>query len=306
MAQELSAWLPRFACPECGSPIDPPIGDRMSCARCAHVYERRGGVWRFLVPTRHARLAPFAQQYRIVREREGRRSQSGEYYRGLPTVARTDPHARDWQIRQETYGHLLRHVFAWGEQPSAVLDLGAGSAWLSHRLATLGHHVVAVDAIEDEADGLGAIRHYAAPIVAVHADFDAPPFVAGQFDVVIFNGSLHYAPDVGATLVRARRMLAPGGTLVVMDSPMFHADRDGAAMVEQSVERIATDCGLREVVQPGGGYLTFPSLAASADALQMASEFVPSRGPIGWRMCRQLARIRLGRQPAAFGLWVAR
>jgi SAM-dependent methyltransferase len=258
------------------------------------------------VPARQARLDAFAQQYRLVREREGRRSQSAEYYRMLPQVAADDPYVRDWQIRQETYRHLLRHVFAWGQQPSAVLDLGAGSGWLSHRLATLGHHVAAVDAIEDEADGLGAIRHYDAPIVAVHADFDAPPFAAEQFDVVIFNGSLHYAPDASATLASARRMLADGGTLVVMDSPMFDADRDGAVMVEQVVRRIAAECGLCEVVRPGSGYLTFPSLAASAGALQMASEFVPSRGSIGWRMRRRLASLRLGRQPAAFGLWVAR
>src|SRR5205085_10495819 len=116
------------------------------------------------------------------------------------------------------------------------------------------HHVVALDAIADEVDGLGAIRHYDASIVAVQSDFDALPLAPGQFDLVVFNGSLHYAPDPESTLARARRMLAPAGTLVVMDSPMFTADRDGAAMVA-SVYRRFTDCyGLQEIVQPGRGY----------------------------------------------------
>jgi hypothetical protein len=123
---------------------------------------------------------------------------------------------------------------------------------------------------------------------------------------VVFNGSLHYAPDPRATLGRAQALLAPAGSLVVMDSPMFHADRDGAAMVAETVRRFADEYGLREIVRRGRGYLTFSALAASARQLQMGVEFVPSRGSLGWRVRRQLGRFRLGRQPASFGLWVAR
>jgi len=263
-------------------------------------------MWRFLAPARQQQLEPFARQYRLVREREGRRRASADYYRSLPSVAPDDPHASDWRVRQETYRHLLGHVCAASRQPSAVLDVGAGSAWLSNRLAALGHHVVAIDAMEDEADGLGAVRHYDTPIVAVQADFDALPFVRSQFDIVVFNGSLHYAADPHATLTHAHTMLAEGGTLVVMDSPMFVADRDGAAMVDAAVRRFASDVGLREIVRPGCGYLTFAGLNASASTLHMAATFVPSRGPLSWRVRRQLARVRIGREPAAFGLWMAR
>ena len=84
-----------------------------------------------------------------------------DYYRRLPSVAPGDPHAREWQIRRETYHHLLGHVLAAGALPLHVLDLGAGSGWLSHRLTALGHRAVAVDALDDEVDGLGAARHYA-------------------------------------------------------------------------------------------------------------------------------------------------
>ena len=61
-----------------------------------------------------------------------------------------------------------------------------------------------------------------------------------------------------------------------------------------------------EVVRPGAGYLTFELLGAIADRLELRQEFVPSRGPLCWRMRRHLARVKLGRAPAAFGLWVAR
>jgi len=299
-------WQPAFVCPHCTSALAPAGRTRLVCAHCDRTFEQRHNVWQFLAPARAERLEPFARQYRLVRQREGRRSDAADYYRMLPVVASDDPNATDWRIRQETYRHLLGHVLAASRQPSAVLDLGAGSAWLSHRLASLGHHVVAVDAIEDEADGLGAVRHYDTPIVAVQADFDALPFAPAQFDVVLFNGSLHYSPDPRATLDHARTMLTDGGTLVVMDSPMFVADRDGAAMVVDSLRRFARDLGLQAVAQPGCGYLTFSALNAAASTLHLHAAFVPSRGPLTWRVRRQLARVRMGREPASFGLWMAR
>ena len=299
-------WMPRLACPECRIDLGEPAEDRVVCAVCDRVFERRGGVWRFLTATRRERLGPFVRQYRAVREREGRRQSTPEYYRRLPAVAPDDPHAGDWHVRRETYHHLLRHVLADGPLPIDALDVGAGSGWLCHRLVTLGHHAVAVDAIDDEVDGLGAARHYATSFPIVQADFDALPFAARQFDLIVFNGSLHYAADIGATLAGAHRLLAPGGALVVMDSPMFRADRDGAAMVGDTLRRFVAEFGLTEVVQPGAGYLTFALLGAIADRLALRQEFVPSRGPLGWRMRRHLARVKLRRAPAAFGLWVAR
>lgn len=298
--------MPRLACPECRTEVVEAAADRVVCGACTRAFERQNGVWRFLTSTRLANLDPFVRQYRAVRDREGYRTATADYYRRLPSVPPGHPHAGNWRIRRETYHHLLRHVLAPGPQPIRVLDVGAGSGWLSHRLAGLGHRVVAVDALDDEVDGLGATRHYPVAFAAIQADFDALPFAGAEFDLIVFNGSLHYAADIGATLANAHRLLAPGGALVVMDSPMFRGDRDGAAMVDDKVRDFVANCGLTEVVRPRTGYLTFALLAAIADRLALRPEFVPSRGPLAWRMRRQLARVRLRRAPASFGLWVAR
>jgi SAM-dependent methyltransferase len=300
------AWLPRLRCPECRAHLVEAAADRVRCRDCERVFERRQGVWRFLSAARSARLDPFLRQYRAVRERDGHRVATADYYRRLPSVEPGDPHAPEWRIRRETYHHLLQHVLAQGPQPIGILDVGAGSGWLSHRLAALGHRAVAVDVIDDEVDGLGAARHYRSAFTAVQADFDALPFDDGQFDLVVFNGSLHYAADIGATLARAHRLLAPEGALVVMDSPMFRGDRDGSAMVDDTARQFVAHYGLRDIVRPGAGYVTFARLAAIADRLALRPEFVPSRGPLAWRLRRQFARMRLGRAPASFGLWVAR
>ncbi|HEY7290107.1 MAG TPA: class I SAM-dependent methyltransferase [Vicinamibacterales bacterium] len=298
-------WLPRFACPGCRVEI-PVDAEQSACGCCGRRYIQRGGIWRFLDGERLTAVEPFVRHYRAVRGQEGRRQLSIDYYRHLPSVPLEDPHAREWRIRRETYGHLLRQVLSQSRLPSTILDLGAGSGWLSHRMAALGHLAVAVDILDDEADGLGVVERYDAPVVAVQADFDALPFAPQQFDTVIFNGSLHYAPDPYTTLARVQALLTPGGTLVVMDSPMFASEGDGTAMVADAVRRFTNDLALQDHVTPGLGYLTFRALAASARTLQMSARFVPSRGWLAWRVQRNLARLRLGRQPAAFGLWVAR
>jgi len=298
-------WTPQFACPECEADLGPQA-EVCRCTRCGRQFEYRDGMWRFLTPARVAALQPFLAQYRVVREGDGHRQASPDYYRTLPSVAEDHPQAGEWRVRRETYHHLLRHVLAEGPQPVRVLDVGAGSAWLSHRLAELGHHTVAVDVLDDEADGLGAARHYTSKFPIVQADFNALPFLPHQFDLVVFNGSLHYAHDVADVLVRAREMLAPGGALVVMDSPMFHADRDGRMMTAEQARRFRFEYGLATVVPAGAGYLTFPSLEDAAGTLQMQPAFLPSRGPLVWRLKRRLSSLRLGRAPASFGLWVAR
>ena len=219
----------------------------------------------------------------------------------LPCVGADDPHAHEWAIRRESYQHLQRSAAAGSLH---VLDLGAGNGWLSNRLAEHGHHAVAVDWLDDVEDGLGACCHYRTAFACVQADFDALPFAPGQFDLVVFNGSLHYSPDVAATLARARLMLAPGGRLVVMDSPMFRDEPDGEAMVADKLRRFKTQYGLSELVHPNVGFLTFARMSHAFARLGLHGRFTPSRGSLGWRARRELARIRLRRAPAAFGVWI--
>lgn len=299
----MSPWLPAFACPECARDLETDAGAR-TCGGCGRRYAIREGIWRFLTPERAAAFDRFGDQYRRIRQRDGRAGSASAHHATLPWVPPEDPHAGEWRVRRETFAHLQERVLAVGPRSMRALDLGAGSGWLSRRLSARGDRAVAVDAVDHEVDGLGAACADAGDLVLVQADFEAPPFGPAQFDLVVFNASLHYAARPAAALARAHALLAPGGVLVVMDSPMFRRERDGRAMADGMAARCRAEHGIDLVRRPG--FLTFASLDAAARGLCRRPSFAPSRGSWAWRLRRQAGAVRLGRQPAAFGLWVAR
>ena len=299
-------WLPTFAC-ACGEMVAGVFGTCLACTGCgARIEQDSHGVFRCLSPERRAQVEPFLNQYRLVRQRDGYRADRSDYYRALPFAAPDDPQRPIWRVRQRSFHHLRRALASRNRGPSpAVLDLGAGSGWLSYQLAKAGCRTVAVDLLADDRDGLGACRHYDVAFACVQADFDALPFAPRQFDAAVFNGSLHYARDTAATLARAAQMLRPGGMLVVADSPVFVQPSDGLAMQARQRERLRDQYGVAAPIQPGQGFLTFRDLAACAAALGRPARFFHS--PDGWRQTlRRLGAPAIGRpRPAQFGVWVA-
>ena len=303
-------WLPEFACPRCGQPfsvtLDGGTAPAARCAGCGAIFRDRGGIVDCLLPEHAREIEPFIEQYRHVREQDGYRAQSPEYYRRLPDVSPDHSQYAEWRIRRETFDALCQRVLPQvGRAPLTVLDLGAGNGWIAHRLARLGHHTVAVDLIDDEEDGLGAWTHYNVSFVCVRADFDRLPFAPEQFDLVVFTGSLHYSPNVTATVGEAVRLLAPAGVIVALDSPTFRGDEDGRAMVAERDARFMYQYGLGHVIRRGVGYLTPAMLGAAAEAFHLELEFIPSTGSFTWAARRLLSATKLGRQPARFGMWVA-
>ncbi len=324
-----------------GSETSPSESARfLRCSGCGRRFGQRDGIFRFLADERCVEIDRFVTHYRAVRQVDGYRRTAGDYYRGLPTVSADDPEASAWRVRQRTFSRFCRRVLkprarvqgagcrvpgahsarrtphaAPGTRHAApctrvttslaILDLGAGNGWLSNRLSVLGHRVVAVDWLDDEADGLGVRRHYNPSFVCVQADYDVLPLAPAQFDIVVFNGSLHYARNASESLFNAARCLAAGGALAVMDSPMFHHPADGRAMLADKARRFASAYGLDGLDWEGAGYLTFDELRAFSRALGLRERFFRSHGGPIWSLKRQRARLRLRRAPAAFGLWVA-
>ena len=222
------------------------------------------GIFRSLPPDRESYFARFIREYELVRAKEGRGSSSPDYYLELPFRDLTDRNSWQWRIRARTWRHMARHLLPRIEssypQGCDVLDIGAGNGWLSYRMNLRGHRLVAVDLLDNEADGLGAARHYLArlsrPFLRFQAEMDSLPFAPEQFDVAIFNASFHYSVDYEQTLAEALRCLRRPGHVIIADSPFYSGDENGQKMVEEKRSGFEQRFGFRSDSLQSREYLT--------------------------------------------------
>jgi uncharacterized protein YbaR (Trm112 family) len=157
---ETKSLLVPMACPECKTLLTPAGPDELLCPRDGHSYRQQEGIWRCLPPERAARYQAFLQDYEAIRLAEERGSADAEYYRALPFADLSGKHSTDWQLRARSYRIFVDRILApveKGGRSLKILDLGAGNAWLSYRMALRGHLPAAVDLRTGCLDGLGAI-----------------------------------------------------------------------------------------------------------------------------------------------------
>lgn len=107
--------------------------------------------------------------------------------------------------------------------PARLLDLGAGTGWLSCLLACAGYTVTATDISPDmvELQRRNADRYGVQLAEALVADYEELPFEA-EFEAVLFYDCLHHADDELKALASAHRALVAGGVCVTLEPGRGH------------------------------------------------------------------------------------
>ncbi|MEX1183745.1 MAG: class I SAM-dependent methyltransferase, partial [Gemmatimonadota bacterium] len=98
-----------------------------------------------------------------------------------------------------------------------VGDLGCGTGAVSAELAP---HVERVIAVDESKAMLGAARRRLAPFDNVElraGALEALPLGDHELDAAVLSLVLHYVMEPAVALVEARRVLRPGGRIVVVD-----------------------------------------------------------------------------------------
>ncbi|MBE0476543.1 MAG: methyltransferase domain-containing protein [Coriobacteriia bacterium] len=144
----------------------------------------------------------------------------------------TDENTRFWDLYSSTYDaigfaipydrHLDALVAALALEPGCrVLDLGCGTGNLERRIASAAPEGVSVVGVDYSEGMLRRARRKcrrAENVSFVRADLRQPlPFAEGAFDRAVANNVLYALEDKAALLTEVRRVLRPGGTLVLSD-----------------------------------------------------------------------------------------
>jgi len=127
----------------------------------------------------------------------------------LPSIRRCQAEIACWNARRDG-------------RPYRMLDVGCGTGTLLTVMAydPRCEQLVGLDYAEQmihRAAQKFAAGPHADKLRAVRGDAERLPFASGAFDVVTCCNSFHHYPDQAAALREFRRVLRPGGMLVLID-----------------------------------------------------------------------------------------
>ncbi|MGD9715319.1 MAG: class I SAM-dependent methyltransferase [Thermomicrobiales bacterium] len=123
------------------------------------------------------------------------------------------------------------------ERPARIADIGMGTGWSSIAFAKAFPNVIVdgydLDEASVEAATRNAQEHGVADRVSFHVRDAGDPELAGKYDLATAFECIHDMWDPVSVLAAMRRLVGPGGTVLVMDESV--ADEFGA--IGDDVER---------------------------------------------------------------------
>ncbi|MGE5358979.1 MAG: metalloregulator ArsR/SmtB family transcription factor [Bacteroidales bacterium] len=134
-----------------------------------------------------------------------------ENFEAHGTEARQLVPGRSWAAWARALGLLM--------PPLTVADLGCGEGYLTIEVARWAGAVIAVDRSRDVLQRARALarRRRAANITWKCGDLERVPIPDARVDLAILSQALHHAVSPARALAEARRILVPGGRLLVLD-----------------------------------------------------------------------------------------
>ncbi|HEV2759305.1 MAG TPA: class I SAM-dependent methyltransferase, partial [Acidimicrobiales bacterium] len=109
--------------------------------------------------------------------------------------------------------HRVRQALDLVPPGARLLDLGAGDGYVTARLAAASGATLAVSV---DVGAPAPLVSHDRPVSQVTARLPGPlPFLSGAFDVVVTLETIEHVLDPDFLLQEARRVLAPGGSLIL-------------------------------------------------------------------------------------------
>ena len=151
--------------------------------------------------------------------------------------------------RARRQARMLREVLRGVSSPASIVDVGCGdgTATAVAAQANPGHRIVGLDW---SADALLRARAHGLALIRAEAEPGGLPIASGHADVVIMSELIEHLVDPDSVLEEVRRVLKPGGTLL-LSTPNLAAWYN-RGLLALGVQPVFTEVSLRGVFgRPG-------------------------------------------------------
>lgn len=189
--------------------------------------------------------------------------------------------------------YALAHPAIGDRIKGRVIDLAAGTCWTTALLSRLDpvNEVVALDLSRHFLTTVGArlirlLDGHVSKITFAVSSFNRLPFDDESFDCAFLVAAIHHSLSPIKTLLEARRVLKPGGMLIVVESPvaLLGLEESRARMVQ-----LSRDDGVTELCYTRMDH-EYMLHHAGFDAVRRYPVDTLTRGPVR-RLLRQALRI---------------
>lgn len=231
-----------YACPSCrgGLEVQGESDEKeikaglLLCKKEGLTYPITKGIPQLILPSRKQRVDQLVKDITRVRDVQGLAIDDWSYYLHLPypdknhtrygMIAKPSsaaPLHRHWLHRSRSFEKLYDRVRF--EEGITLLDLGAGSGWLSNRLSNR-FDTIAMD-IDTGQHALGASKAFLSTgkhIERCQGELANIPLKDNTVDVAILNSSAEYE-DLSLITSELNRVLKQQGAAYIVDSPVFES-----------------------------------------------------------------------------------
>ncbi|MGR3310795.1 MAG: class I SAM-dependent methyltransferase [Candidatus Brocadiales bacterium] len=286
--------------------------NQLHCQRDGKVFYCQDGIYRLLTKEREEFFRSFLEKYTLVRKNEGWGGNNMEYYMSLPYKDITGRNNSIWRIRAKTFDTAVRHLQQrLSLSDLNVLDIGAGNCWMTRYFSQWGNNVVAIDINLDENDGLKAgqvyINNLNLNFVRAQAEIESLPFTNEYFNLVIANGSFHYATSYDRAIREIKRVLKKNGIFIIIDSPTYTDPKSGMQMVAERAKQQERDYGIRHNTATAdssptsqSGFLVHDEIEPLLNNCGFEVQILKPFHGILWTLRPVKAKILGSREPATF------
>lgn len=169
-------------------------------------------------------VSGFEDKYIRLRKKEGW-LYSDEQVKQIPKPGNIPGYQKKiWNFRKQSAAKFVQYC-ADKKMSLKILEIGCGNGWFSHQIAASNPDFSVTGTDINFYELKQAARVFQkVNLHFVLADIFTSVFPENEFDIIVFNGSIQYFPELKTVFEKVKTFLNAAGEIHILDSPFYITD----------------------------------------------------------------------------------